>query len=145
MGKHFLSRPMFIVTIVNIFGFFKPKFEVYKQFGKLYWHCCPIFVLLLTAGHGTTFQCKNTRLFITVCPRSSDPFYIVSYYIKWVATSWTYSITERMGENVSMGLSWAWLRDFKPMSACDQLEYKTGPTGSFGLNRALQSSSIHGL
>ena len=25
----------------------------------------------------------------TVCPRSSDPFYIVSYYIKWVTTSWT--------------------------------------------------------
>ena len=26
-----------------------------------------------------------------MCPRSSDPFYIVSYYIKWVTTSWTYS------------------------------------------------------
>ena len=23
----------------------------------------------------------------TVCPGSSDPFYIVSYYIKWVTTS----------------------------------------------------------
>ena len=28
----------------------------------------------------------------TVCPRSSDPYYIVSYYTKWVTTSWTYSI-----------------------------------------------------
>ena len=28
---------------------------------------------------------------LTVCPRSSDPFYIVSHYIKWVPTSWTYS------------------------------------------------------
>ena len=27
----------------------------------------------------------------TVCPRSSDPFYIVIYYIKWVTTYWTYS------------------------------------------------------
>ena len=28
----------------------------------------------------------------TVCPRSSsDPFYIVSYYITWVTTSWTHS------------------------------------------------------
>ena len=27
----------------------------------------------------------------TVCLRSSDPFYIVSYYIKWVTSSWTYS------------------------------------------------------
>ena len=26
----------------------------------------------------------------TVCPRSNDPFYIVTYYIKWVTTSWTY-------------------------------------------------------
>ena len=25
-----------------------------------------------------------------VCPRSSDPFYVVTYYIKWLTTSWTY-------------------------------------------------------
>ena len=30
----------------------------------------------------------------TVCPRSSDPFYIISYYIKWVTTSWTNSKTK---------------------------------------------------
>ena len=29
-----------------------------------------------------------------VCPRSSDPFYIVIYNIKLVATSWTYSTSE---------------------------------------------------
>ena len=27
----------------------------------------------------------------TVCPGNSDPFYIVTYFIKWVTTSWTYS------------------------------------------------------
>ena len=27
--------------------------------------------------------------FYTVCPKSSDPFYIVTYYIKWVTSSWT--------------------------------------------------------
>ena len=27
----------------------------------------------------------------TVCPRSSDPFYTVSYYIEWVTTFWTFS------------------------------------------------------
>ena len=27
-----------------------------------------------------------------VCPRSSDPFYIVTYYIRWVTTSWTQSM-----------------------------------------------------
>ena len=26
----------------------------------------------------------------TVCPRISDPFYIVTYYIKWLTTSWTH-------------------------------------------------------
>ena len=25
----------------------------------------------------------------TVCPRSSYPFDVVTYYIKWVTTSWT--------------------------------------------------------
>ena len=29
---------------------------------------------------------------LTVCPRRRDPFNIVSYYIKWVTTSWTHSI-----------------------------------------------------
>ena len=28
----------------------------------------------------------------TVCPGRSDPFYIVSYSIKWVTSSWTHSI-----------------------------------------------------
>ena len=27
----------------------------------------------------------------TVCPRSSDPFYIVTYNINWVTTSWAHS------------------------------------------------------
>ena len=27
----------------------------------------------------------------TACPRSSNPFYILSYKIKWVISSWTYS------------------------------------------------------
>ena len=28
----------------------------------------------------------------TMSPESSDPFYIVTYYIKWATTSWTYCI-----------------------------------------------------
>ena len=31
-------------------------------------------------------------LIYAVCSRSSDPFHIVSYYMKWVTTSWTYSM-----------------------------------------------------
>ena len=37
----------------------------------------------------------------TVCPGSSDPYYIVSYYINWVNTSWTYSIRFRYKVQVS--------------------------------------------
>ena len=32
----------------------------------------------------------SSLLTTTACPRSSDPFYIVSYYINWVTTSQTY-------------------------------------------------------
>ena len=28
----------------------------------------------------------------TICPISNDPFYLVTYYIKWVTTSWTEGI-----------------------------------------------------
>ena len=27
----------------------------------------------------------------TICPRSIDPFYVISYYIEWVTKSWTHS------------------------------------------------------
>ena len=34
----------------------------------------------------------NMILFLIICQRSSDPFYIIAYYIKWVTTSWTFSM-----------------------------------------------------
>ena len=38
-------------------------------------------------------ETADSHIYIyTVCPRSSDPFYIVSYNIKWVTTSWTHRI-----------------------------------------------------
>ena len=49
----------------------------------------------------TLEKSKDTRLMsvdmmasqgYTVCPRSSDSFYILTYYIKWVTISWTHSI-----------------------------------------------------
>ena len=46
---------------------------------------------------------------ITVCPRSSSPYYIVSYYTTWVITSWSYSTvsllckwTKLLGYTVSL-------------------------------------------
>ena len=51
--------------------------------------------------------CKWTRLLgntvellidsYIVCPRS-DPFYVVTYYIKWATTSWTHSSTYRSSD-----------------------------------------------
>ena len=35
---------------------------------------------------------EMSKMACTVCPRSSAPFYIVAYFIKWVTTSWAYSI-----------------------------------------------------
>ena len=42
-----------------------------------------------------SYTYKQTVRFYCIyiaCPRCSDPFYRVSYYIKWVTTSWTHSI-----------------------------------------------------
>ena len=39
---------------------------------------------------------ENKKNIGTVCPGGNDSFYIVSYYIKWVTTSWTYSIIEKI-------------------------------------------------
>ena len=34
-----------------------------------------------------------------MCPRSSEPFYTVTYYIKWVTTSWTDGISQAKRKN----------------------------------------------
>ena len=39
---------------------------------------------------------QNLRAY-AVCPRSSDPFYVVTYYTEWVTTSWTYSMYRNTG------------------------------------------------
>ena len=45
-------------------------------------------------GENTLIK-KNLIVNYTVSPRSSDPFYVVSYYIKWVTTSWTHSYIDQ--------------------------------------------------
>ena len=39
----------------------------------------------------------------TVFPGSSGPFYVVTYYIKWVTTPWTHSTVTRNG--IAQGLT----------------------------------------
>ena len=43
----------------------------------------------------------SAAVICTVCPRSTYPFHIASYYIKWVTTSWTYSSCICNGKNFS--------------------------------------------
>ena len=55
------------------------------------------FAVWMEREREQTMVCEQQRYLTsvlgdTVCPRSSDPFYVVTYYIKWVATSWTYSM-----------------------------------------------------
>ena len=54
--------------------------------------------LLFSVYHVTPFYQRDlsSKSICTVCPKSSHPFYIVSYYIiKWGTTSWTYSIVNK--------------------------------------------------
>ena len=44
---------------------------------------------------GMKLKCIALLLF-AICPRSSDLFYIVSYYIKSDIPSWTYSIYDKL-------------------------------------------------
>ena len=39
-----------------------------------------------------TVHLSHLTVRYTVCPRSSGPFYKVTYYINWATTSWTYSM-----------------------------------------------------
>ena len=43
------------------------------------------------AQNGSCIICTLYIYACNMCPRSSDPFYIVTYYMKWVTTSWTNS------------------------------------------------------
>ena len=54
------------------------------------WRRCRDTAKLSNSGrHTVRWKLQQT---FTVCPGSSDPFYIVTYYMKWVTTSWTHSI-----------------------------------------------------
>ena len=50
-----------------------------------------MFNLKLICG-GDWRVLETNKFATTVCPRSSDPFYDVTYHIKLVTTSWTHSI-----------------------------------------------------
>ena len=72
--------------------------------------------------------CRNT-----VCPRSSDPFYTITYYIKWVTTSWTYRTYAIMHSNGPIMNS---VPLFDPMEAYS-LSLEDSAEGPMDLSRVL--------
>ena len=48
------------------------------------------FLLILAKSIILNFSCVKTNGLHTICPRSRDPFYVATYYIKRDTTSWTY-------------------------------------------------------
>ena len=58
---------------------------------QLYRQCLPLEGLFCKARLYSSWDEQEiyTMLIHTVCPGRSDPFYIVTFYIKWVTTSWT--------------------------------------------------------
>ena len=52
---------------------------------------CVWFLLIYFTKSSFVKYCFLSKC-CTVCPGSSDPFYIVTYCIIWVTTPWTYSI-----------------------------------------------------
>ena len=71
--------------------------------------------LLSDHGHFSVWRSipiSKILVVTTVCPRCSDPLYIVIYYMKWV-TSWTHSTTHRsmfalstIKKNITWRLGW---------------------------------------
>ena len=97
-GQHFLNIQYYF--LVNAF-MFKTFFNEHGNNGWLQsLSIAHLYSLCCISGIGTQRQtcvlpssCGSLffNTIYTVCPRSSDPFYIVRYYILWVTTSWTCS------------------------------------------------------
>ena len=70
---------------------------------------CPYCKYLLQKGtlnQVQSIECAcGLKMHNTVCPRSRDPFHVVTNYIKWVTTSWTYSILYFFLWNISTELN----------------------------------------
>ena len=55
----------------------------------------PLYISLSALSGNFPYTARGARItgltHVTVCPRSSYPVYIVTYYMKWVTTAWTHS------------------------------------------------------
>ena len=62
-----------------------------------------------------------------MCPRSSNPFYIVSYYIKWVTTSWTHGTQCYPPGTLGTGTSGARTCGWRSGTGCSSGVFTTTP------------------
>ena len=91
----YISLPQIFLTLSDtLFNFFIQTTSLFRSFSlALYTYCSHSQFFLIFVLFSLSF-CSSWFLspfhFYSVCPRSSDPFYIVSY-IKWVISSWLYS------------------------------------------------------
>ena len=55
---------------------------------------CAVYIHAFFTYHDNTLRLYSYFLYsakvVTICLRSLEPFYVISYYIKWVKTSWIY-------------------------------------------------------
>ena len=98
--RHLLSQ---ICAVIFRYYFYFKKQQIQSEKcnkEKFCICCCELKRINSVAAHPKlwflsalviSFHITVWRLVDTMCPRSSEPFYIVSYYIKWVTTSWTHS------------------------------------------------------
>ena len=68
--------------------FFKQRWCTWvRKWGRVDLMTCPGERVGLLAPYYCSLEYHQSNM----CPRSSDPIYIVTYYIEWITTSWTHS------------------------------------------------------
>ena len=92
--KFFTSKVDFGVSNVY-FGVLRNR-KPFGTYSKLVF-----FLLILPLQLHISICLSISTDICTICPRSSDPFYMITYYMKWVTTSWTAGINKFVG-NTSM-------------------------------------------
>ena len=87
---HFLSNITVRVKIQSLFSYFLKLYSLLPLALSLPLLYLPFLTVCLLSFYIKVLNFLSW-LYIAVCPRWLGPFYIVSYYRKWVKTSWTYS------------------------------------------------------
>ena len=82
----------------------KPAYDVFFVLSAFHLNNLCIFILYPYFLYMVIYVIFDIQY--TICPGSSDPFYIVGYYIKWVTISWTHSIIHIRADIHHRHLNW---------------------------------------